>query len=110
MTNLDRKHFVDEWRSSNENMAAFCRTKKLQYQTFRLWVKRFDDEQIPKTTSARKPPLIQLDIPSISSPSGGTRASGSIEIHIGQFQIIPSGSFNMENLEGIIKILKVFVD
>ncbi|MCK5736263.1 MAG: hypothetical protein KAH21_07270 [Spirochaetaceae bacterium] len=105
MTNLERKQFVDEWHSGNENMAAFCRSKKLSYQTFRLWVKRFEEEAPPSTT---KPPLVKLEIPAIPGPL--KTGSSSIEIHIGQFRVIPSGSFKIENLERIIKVLKVFVD
>ena len=32
MTNPQRKQLVDEWHNGNENMAAYCRSKKLNYQ------------------------------------------------------------------------------
>ena len=104
MTDQERKQLVDEWHSVNQNMAAFCRSKELNYQTFRLWVKRFEEDSVPSVT---KPPLVKLDIPAMPGPL--ENESSSIEIHIGGFRVvIPSGSFNMANLEGIIKILKVF--
>jgi len=102
MTNPERKQLVDEWHNGNENMAAFCRSKNLNYQTFRLWVKRFEDEALPSIT---KPSLVKLEIPAMPGPL--ETGNSSIEIHIGQFKVvIPIGSFNMENLEGIMKILR----
>jgi len=104
MSNPERKQLVEEWHNGNENMAAFCRSKELNYQTFRLWVKRFEEETQPSSAS-KSPPLVKLEIPTMPE-SSATRTS-SIEIHIGQFRVmIPAGSFNMEKLEGIMNILR----
>ena len=103
MTNPERRQLVDEWHhNGTENMAAFCRAKKLNYQTFRLWVKRFEENSESQNS---KPSLVKLEIPTMPGPV--EIVSSSIEIHIGPFRVmIPSGYFNMENLEGIINILR----
>jgi len=98
MTDTERISHVEAWRESEMSMAAYCRERGLNYQTFRLWIKKFDDDTAPITESA----LVKLSLPNTLGPSDRS----PLTIDIGPFQVRVFGGFDPAVLKDALKVCR----
>lgn len=61
---LEKQKFLEEWKLSGKNKAAFCKEQQISYHSFNHWVK-----QAQKKESKGKPAFVPLVVKPTSSNS-----------------------------------------
>jgi hypothetical protein len=91
------KQHIEDWKSSNQTQAGYCRQYELSYDQFIYWKRKFRRDS--------KSSFIELKLPPVTPPKMIPPTS-SLKVSVSRFQIAVEQGFDPEVLGRLVYALE----